>query len=283
MAIGYSRVADLNGYFNNIYEDTVFAAREGSLGPRIVRTFTDGRGDQTRTLTEYSQVSFTAVAETEDINNPTQFTKSALATLTPSEVAAQFILTDRRIETDPDNARQDAATELGLQAATKIDVDIFGNFSSLSGGTVGASGSTMTWEYFFIALTELRHANVPPPYVCVLPPRAYYYMGKAASIASSAKNAPEFQDEVMRRWWVDQVAGVDIFVSSNCPESGTDAYGAMFNPLALAFDLRRDLRIELERDASKRAWEVNATMLYAHGVWRPAWGVAILVDNQVPS
>jgi len=285
MATGASRVTDIGGYFNNIYEDSVFAVREGTLATRLVTVFTDGAGDQTRTLPAYSSVSYSAVAETEDFSNPTRFSKSALSTLTPSEVMAQMIITDRRIETDPENARQDAATELGAAAATKVDTDIFGNFSSLTGGTLGASGSTFTWGYFYSALTNLRIGNVPMPYVAVLHPTHWHKLAVTAAVASTVTNAPSFQDEVMRRWYVGTVAGVDIFVSNNVPAGGTstDSYSAMFNPRALAFDLRRGYRLEPERDASKRAYELNATMHYAHGVWRPLWGAYILADAQAPT
>lgn len=284
MATGYSRVTDLNSYFNNIYEDAVFAVREETMATRMVRTFTDGAGDQTRTLSEYSSVTFASVAETEDFSNPTRMSKTALATLTPGELMAQIMLTDRRIETDPQNASQDASTELGRAAGAKVDTDVFSNFSSLTGGTVGSLGTTMTWGYFYAAITELKAGHVPGPYYCVLHPRMWHYMAETAAVSSTVTNAPQFQDEVMRRWWVGRVADVDIFTSSLVPASGgTASYGAMFNPQALAFDLRRDLRIEPERDASKRAWEINASMLYAHGVWRPLWGVQILADTQTVS
>jgi hypothetical protein len=285
MTTGDSRVADLNSYFANIYEDAVFVAREQNIATRLVRVFTDGNGDQTRTLTTYPTITPVSVAETDDFALPTRMDKNALATLTPGEIMAQVILTDRRIETDPQNARQDAATELGAGAATKIDSDILGNFNALTGGTVGASGTTMIWGYLYAAMSILRKNSVPRPYYCVLHPYQWHDLGKAASVAgSSVVNAPQFQDEVMRSFWVSNVGGLDgIYVSANCEVSGTDAYGAVFNPAAIAFDIRRDLRLEPERDASKRAWELNLTALYAHGVWRPTYGVQILTDITTPT
>ena len=283
MTVGYSRVTDLNSYFANIYEDAVFSLREQTLGVRLVRTFTDGRGDQTRTLTSYPTVTPVEVAETEDFAAPTRFDKSLLATLTPIEEMAQIILTDRRIETDPQNAAMDASTELGAGLANSVDSNILGNFNSLTGGTVGATGSTMTWGYFFAAASIMRKNKVPRPWYAVLHPYHYHYMAESAATGATVTNAPQFQDEVMRQFYVGTIAGVDIFISGNCEESGTDAYSAIFNPSAMAFDLRRDYRIERERDASKRAWELNATMLYAHGVWRPTWGVQILADASTVS
>lgn len=283
MSTGYSRVADMSSYFNNIYEDAVFALHEGTIATRLVRTFTDGMGDQARYVSSYPTVAPTAVAETEDYSNPTAWTKSALSSLTPGEVMSQVILTDRRIETDPQNARQDAATEMGLGMAEKVDQDILGNFNALTGGTVGASGSAMTWGYFFAAISILRANKVPRPYYAVLHPYAWHYMAESAAVAATVTNAPQFQDDVMRQWYVGSAAGVDIFISANLEASGNDAYSAIFNPNAMAFDLRRDVRLEPERDASKRAWELNMTMLYAHGVWRPTWGVQIIHDAQTVS
>jgi len=283
MTTGISRVADLSSYFENIYEDAVFVLHEGTLGTRLVKTFTDGRGDQVRYVSSYPTVTPVTVAETEDFATPTRWDKTALSSLTPAEKMSQIIITDRRMETDPQNARQDAATEMGLGMADQVDSDILGNFDSLTGGTVGESGSHMTWGYFMAAISIMRKNKVPRPWYAVLHPYAYHYMGEDAAVGATVTNAPEFQNEVMRRWYVGTILGVDTFISGNCEESGTDAYSAVFNPNAIAFDLRRDVRLEPERDASKRAWELNMTMLYAHGVWRPTWGVQIIHDAQTVS
>lgn len=286
MAQGISRVADLNSYFNNIYEDTVFVAREQAIAARLVRVFSDGRGDQTRTNSTYPEVSALSVAETEDFANPTRFDKSLLATLTPGEVMAQVMLSRRRIETDPQNARGDASLELGAALAKKIDTDILSCGSALTGGTIGGLGSAATWGQFFAALTILRDNNVPPPYRAVYHPNAWYAMGTAvaAQAGVSQTNAPEFQDRVMREFWVARVAQVDIFISSNVLESGgTAAYNMVFNPNAIAFDSRRGITLEPEYDASKRAWELNCHALYAYGAWRPLWGVQVRTAASTPT
>ena len=283
MATGLSGVSQLSSLFNNIYEDAVFAVQENTIATRLVTTFTNGAGDQTRQLPQYSTVSFASVAETEDFSNPTQLTKTSLATLTPGEVMAQIILTDRRIATDPQDARADASTVLGFGAADKVDSDVLSNTSSLTGATIGVTGSTMIWGYFFAAVSQLRNGKVPGPLYAIMSPYQWHNLAKVATVSQTVTNAPTFQDEVMRRWYVGTVAGVEIFVSANVETSGTDAYAAVFNPRAMAFDLRQDFRVEPERDASKRAWELNATMLYAHGVWRPLWGAYILTDNSAPT
>jgi hypothetical protein len=41
--------------------------------------------------------------------------------------------------------------------------------------------------------------------------------------------------------------------------------------------------MEAERDASRRGWELNMTAVYAHGVWRPEWGVCMTFDAAAPT
>jgi hypothetical protein len=284
MTVGVSRVADLNSYFNNIYEDAVFIAREQNLMTRLVKNFTDGMGDQTRTLTTYPEITMSSVAETEDFAAPTQFDKSLISTLTPAELMAQTIITDRRMETDPQNARADAALEMGAAGAQKYDVDLCSNFSSLTGGTLGAAGSTMIWGYFMAAISRLRQAAVPRPWYAVFHPYHWHALAKTASVSQTVTNAPEFQDTVMRQWYVGSILGVDVFTNANiATDSEDDAVSAVYNPIAIGFDVRRGLRLEPERDASKRAWELNLSTLYAHGVWRKAWGVYITADATAPT
>lgn len=60
------------------------------------------------------------------------------------------------------------------------------------------------------------------------------------------------------------------------------AVGAIFNRAAMAYDLRRALRIEPQRDASKRGTELNATIEYAVGVVQANYGVQLRSDASTP-
>lgn len=284
MTTGYSNVSSLNSLFNNIYADAWFVARSNNIMANLVTVFSDRTGDETRTSSTYPQISAQTVAEAEDFANPTVFGKTADSVLTPAEIMAQTLITDRRIETDPQSARGDAAMELGMAIADKMETDQLGDFSSLTCGTIGGSGTTLTWGHFYAARTKLRGSKVAPPYICVLHEYQWHALAKAVAPAQTLVNNPVWmEDEISRRWYVGSVAGVDIFTTANGSLSGTDFYGGMYNRAALALDLRRAPRLEPERDASKRAWELNITSKYAHGVWRPAFGVAMLFDCQAPS
>jgi hypothetical protein len=79
-------------------------------------------------------------------------------------------------------------------------------------------------------------------------------------------------------------AGCMIFESANLtPDGGDDVTAGIFSPMALALDVRRAPRIEPERDASRRATELNLSAVYAHGVWRPKFGVKLISDATVPA
>lgn len=272
MTAGVNTYSNISALVQSIYEDAMLVARENNLAANLVTVFNDRSGMATRKNFEYGSATINSIAEEDDLSSQA-FTPSELSTLTPAEFGAQFLLTDQRIETDFLPVRQDAAQELGAAMGAKIDADILGDFNSLTGGTIGTTGATITWGYFFAMLSVLRGQFAPLPYVCVMHPYQWHHLGKAVGPGATVTNSPAIQDAVLRNFYVGSVSGVDIYTSSNVEASGNDAYCAMFSRPALAFDQRRAPRLEPERDASRRAYELNLSAVYAHGVWRPKWGV----------
>jgi len=284
MTLGTNTYSNISSIVQDIYEGALLVARENALATGLVTVFSDRSGMALRKNFEYGTATINAVGESDDLASQV-FTPSLLSTLTPAEFGAQFLLTDQRVETDPFGVRQDAAQELGISMANKIDLDILGNFNSMTGGTVGASGTAITWGYFYSMAARLQAQYAPKPWMFVCHPYQWKVLAASASVAASSEtNAPEYlRAEISRNYFVQRVAGVDIFVSANVEASGTDAYVGMFSRAAIAYDLRRAPRLEPERDASKRAWELNLTSIYAHGTWRPKWGIQGLFDNTAPT
>lgn len=282
MATGPSGVTELNGLFNTIYEDAVFIARSQNVMSSLVTAFNDSTGDEDRKLSAYPQISAQSVGEYDDFSNPTEFDKTLLSTLTPVEYMCQSILTDRRMETDPQNARTDCSVELGNAIADNIESNLLGNFSSLTGGTAGAAGTTFTWQYLFNGAALLRGQKVPGPYVAVLHEYQWHDLASAVAPGVAVTNSPQVVNEVASQWYVGSVSGIDIYTTANIT-AGTAVRGAIFNRQAIALDSRRAPRLEPERDASARAWELNMTVKYAEGTWRPAFGVQLLSDASAPS
>lgn len=279
--------SDISGYVQTVFTDAMFVARETSVMPALVTGFDDLNGDNARTNSLYGTVTITSLAETDDLSSQA-FTPTTYKTLTPGEFGAQIFIDDRRIDNDPFGARGDASQELGAAMAAKIELDLISDFTSLTGGTVGAFGSAPTWGMFFAAETVLRQKLAPGRLACVISPSVWFYLGTAANIAgATVRNAPDFQNRMqdntqLASGYLFSVGNVDYY-SSAWIASGTAVTCAMFAQPALALDTRRPPRLEPERDASRRGWELNLSGVYAHGVWRPEWGCQIQLSGTTPN
>lgn len=280
--------SDISSLALSIQEDAVFVERSVNFMQNLVTVYRDASGINTRKNFQYGTATVNQVAESDDLASQA-FAPSVLQTLTPLEYGAQFFVTDLRMETDsPDNIRTDGARELGFAAASKVESDMLGLFSSLTGGTVGSAGTAMTWGLLFAAATRARVSikNQAAPLFAVLHEYQWHALAKAQSPAASSVVSynPQFTESIIANWYRGRVAGVEIFVTPNSAMlSGTDAYAAVFAREALALDWRRPIRVEGERDASRRGVEMNLSMVYAKGVWRPTYGVQLLTDCQAPS
>ena len=272
--------SDISSLVNTIWEDALIVARENSVMPALVTVFNDRSGLAARKNAKYGVATINTVGEADDMTSQA-FTPSTDQTLTPAEYGAQFFLTDSRIESDTWQVRQDAAIELGRSLGSSIDYNLVSNFSSLTAGTSGTASGDMTWAIFFSAMAKLRAAYAPLPYTCVLHPYQWHCLGTAIAPGVTVTNAPALQDEFVARYFVGNVAGVDIYLDGNI-STGTACYAGMFSRVAIAHDVRRAPRIEPERDASRRGWELNLSAVYAHGVWRPQYGVCILSAGTAP-
>ncbi|MCK4302624.1 MAG: hypothetical protein KAY24_00085 [Candidatus Eisenbacteria sp.] len=278
-----STVASMASLFNLIYEDTLFVAREMNVMTNLVTPYS-ARGWMDRKIGIYPTMTAVAVAEGVDFAAPTTFTKTLQMTLSPGEVITQAILTDRRVETDPEDARRDCAQEMGNAISTKIDVDIVTDIASFTTDKGAGTGVTATIATFATAVTTLRAASVPNPMYAVLHPYHWHdiwtELGQPAAtyvllgdVANQALKDFFVGDWLNMRWWVCANIAVD---------ATPDAVSGVFNPQALAFDSRKAPTMEPERDASLRAWELNMVAGYAHGVRRQTHGVKMTADATAP-
>ena len=279
-----TQYTSISSFVAGIYEDSVLVAREAGLMPPLVSRYS-AQGRMVRTFSTRPEVSYESVADAVDYSNPTTFGKSSVGTLTPAEVIAQFILTDANIESDPDNARNQAAQELGEAAAKKVDTDLLTVFSSFTVDTDTAN-SAFSSTIMADAISRLRAAYAPTGALrAVLHPYHWHDVFIETGVpAATYANKDEMTTQALRDYWMANYLGVPVYTSANIGVDGNDdAISAVFAPQAIALDIRRAYRVEPERDASLRAWELNATMVYAVGLGeRPTWGVKITADATAP-
>jgi hypothetical protein len=280
--------ADISSIAQAIQEDAIFIERDTNFmtDSQIVTTFTDGRGGNTRTGYQYNAGTAKTLAETDDMTSEA-FTPAALETLTPGEIGLQFFLTDIRIDTDaPENIRADAAVELGAAGRDKIEADMLGLFTSFTGGTMGTAGSAITWGQVFAGATVVRtnSKNRALPVYCVLHEYQWHTLAKATSVAGiTLQSIPDRLVGPGGTWYVGSAAGINFYTTTNITIASSSCYAGMFQRPALAYDLRRVIRVEPQRDASRRGWELNMSAHYAKGVWRPTFGVAMLSAATAPT
>lgn len=276
--------SNISSFINTVFEAAILVARENNVMTGLVRTFNDRTGVAVRQNSQYGGMTINQIGETDDLVGQA-FTPSSIATLTPAEYGGQYFLTDTRVESDPFGVRADAAADMGGALATDVETNLIGNFTSFTGGSVGVSGTAITWGHIFAMEALLRTQLAPYPYFLVVHPYQWQPLKKAASIAGTRTNASEAMLNDMRSsmFFLHQEGGIYIYASANVPLTGTDAVVGMWSRDALGFDVRRAPRMEPERDASRRGTELNLTMLYGHGVWRPLFGVQGTFDCTAPS
>ncbi len=277
--------SDVSSIAQRIEQDAYFVVRETSTMQNLVTVFNDASGMNIRRSYAYNQLSAVAVSDADDLTS-SSFTPSADQTLTPSEIGLQVFVSDARAESElPENIITDASRELGLAASDLVESDLVALMASLTGGTVGTANSPITWGWVAAAIAQARNANKNSkiPLAVVLHGYQYAVLAKAASVAgSSLAQAPGYTEEMTRNGYVANFMGVPIYQVFAAPDATTDFNGGVFPRNALALDWRRPIRIEMQRDASRRGWEINMSAVYAKGVWRPTLGVSLIADATAP-
>ena len=103
--------------------------------------------------------------------------------------------------------------------------------------------------------------------------------------AATYANLSDITVQALRDYYITSLlGGVRIYTTHNIAvDTSSDAYSGIFVRSALMLDTRRAVRMENERDASARAWELNINAGYAYGVVRSTFGVHFLADATAPS
>lgn len=274
--------AAISTFINNIWEAAVLVARENQVVAPLVTTWGDRTGLASRYYNRYTGGTVASLAETADLSSQT-FTPGTVAVLTPAQFGAQYFITDLRRESDPFQVTADAGRDLGELFAVHVDTNLVGLFSSLNGGTVGTAGGTITWAGIAKAVSTLRRLNIPQPYMAVLEAGQWYHLASTVVPGVTVTNAPNLQNQVAAQYYVGRAMGVDFYIDSNIT-SGTAATGGLFAREAIGLDIRRAFRLEPQRDASRGGggYELNATMVYAYGVWNAGAGVKLIGTSVMP-
>ena len=266
----------LDDLFANIIAQARFTAEEQSLMMGLVTQYEIGsQAGKTIQVPKYPAIVAGDLTEGTDMSSTTVSTSSVAITV--GEVGAQVLLTDLAAM-GAGNPADELGTVLGNAIATKMDKDLIALFDGFS-ASIGAAGAEITVADIFKAAATLRANKVTGVINAVVHPYQAYALKANLTNTFANPNGGDLQNEAMRNGYVGTIAGVNIYESANVTIDGSDdAKGAVFAPEALAIAMKRDFQIEPERDASNRAFELNATAVYGVGELDDSYGVEILSD-----
>ena len=260
----------------NIYDLALLTAQEGNVIAPFVTVFNE-TGSAPRVFGSYSGGTFASVAEDADMT-PQAFNASASGTITPATYGQQFLLTTRRIRSDPNNAQAEAGQYLGETAAAHIDTNLAGVFSSFTGGSVGTAGGTLTWTNILRAQAYMRTNKIFGRYTVILHPVQWFYLTSGTTGVPTFIDNPDLKNSIIGGFYQASFSNMDFFADANIA-SGTAAVAGMFAKPAIALDMRQPFTINPQWDASysgSGAWELNASMEYGFGVYHPTYGVKLV-------
>jgi N4-gp56 family major capsid protein len=266
----------LDDLFANIILQARFTAEEQSIMLGLVTRYDIGNvAGKTVQVPKYPAISAAGLTEGTDMSNTAVSTSSV--TITVGEVGALVTLTDMAAM-GAGNPAAELGTVLGNAIATKIDTDLIALFDGFS-TALGAAGTEITAADIFKAAATLKAAKAPGQYSAVLHPFQAYQLKANMTNTFANPNGGDLQNEAMRTGYVGTIAGVNIYESANLTVDGSDdAKGAVFAPEAVAIAMKKDFNIETQRDASLRAFELNATAVYGVGELDDSYGVEMLFD-----
>lgn len=277
--------AVLSELYSNIVQSALYTMNEKTIIRPVVRNYDmSGTPGLTAQVPIYPSVAAAAVADGTDLANTAFNTTSK--TITASEVGVMVELTDLAAEAATDDVAAAIGRQLGSAMAEKVDTDLAGLFSGFS-TQLGSGADEITADLIFQAAATLRNNNADQngAYVCVLHPFQAYQLKKSLTNAGAATMSHALSDvgnAALRDGFIGRIAGVDIFESNVVTGDSAGAYvGAVMSQDALGYMVKRNMRIETERNASKRSLEIVGSMAYGVSELFDTYGVGIVADAQI--
>lgn len=286
MATGLTNTTSLNDLLPSIVAEALFVASEKSIMRGLVRNYTLSAG-QGKTVTVPIYPKVTADALTEATAPTQQQITTDGATLTVSEIGLTATVSDLAMMASASNVVADIGRLMGEAIARKQDTDLMALFMGFSTNQVGGVSTTATPALIFKAIALLRAQGYDTANDCaiVLHPNVAYDV--ASTLTSTfAAPASAVGNSALQNGFMGMLGGVPVYQSSLVPlETGTAAAGdyacGIFHKDALGLAIMQDIRIETQRSALKRGYDVVGNAIYGVGELYDAAGVRGIFDSSI--
>tara|TARA_Y100001938_G_C8077152_1_gene426782 strand:- start:956 stop:1813 length:858 start_codon:yes stop_codon:yes gene_type:complete len=268
-------------FFSNVVQAGEFTLNETSIMRPLIKNYDmSGTPGLTAQVPIYPTVAVSTPGDGVDLTNAA-FDLTTNKTITASEKGVMVTLTDLMKESASEDVASAVGRQIGSALAEKVDTDIAALFSGFS-NTVGSGAAEISVEDLFKAAATLRTNKVPSgPLYCVLHPKQAFQIKKLLTNAGStiSHSLSELGNEALRTGFVGTLAGMQIFESTVITGDSAGAFvGAAFHGDALGYMVKRNLRVENQRDASARADEIVGSMAYGVAEIFDEYGVGIIAD-----
>ena len=275
----------LNDLLPSIVAEALFVASEKSIMRGLVRNYTINPG-QGKTVTVPIYPKQTAAALTEGTAPAFTAISTNGVTLTVSEVGLTAQISDLAMMASASNVVADIGRLFGEAIARKMDSDILSNVGSLSAG-VGGAAIPATPALIFKAIAKLRAQGYDTSNDCaiVLHPNVAYDI---ASTLTSTFAAPASQigNDALRNGFMGTLGGVPVYQSSLVNVAGGaagDYNSVLFHRDAFGLALMQDIRIESQREATKRGFDIVGSAIYGHGITNNDAAQYLQFDSSIES
>jgi len=269
--------------YANIVQSALYTLSESTVIRPLIRNYDmTGTPGLTAQVPIYPALSAGDLVEATDITTPTSFDTTS-KTLTALEKGVMVTLTDLSRESAGEDVAAAIGRQIGDAMAKKVDTDLAALFSGFS-NTVGSGAAEITVEDLFKAAATLRANQAPGQYVCVLHPYQAFQIKKQLTNAGNTNmvNPSDLGNEALRSGFVGNIAGMNVFESTVITGDSAGAFvGAAMSQDALGYMVKRNMRVEEQRDASLRATEIVGSMAYGVSEIFDAYGVGIIGDAQL--
>jgi N4-gp56 family major capsid protein len=272
-----------SGLYANAVQEALYTFNEASIAAEIARVY-DITGSQGKTVQVpvYGKLSATSVADGTDLSN-SALTASSVD-ISVGEYGVMTTVTDLMAESAGDDVYASVGRQIGGAVAEKVDELVFAEFANFT-NTVGGAGVELTPDLLLAAHAKLRAQNAVGELIAVVHPYQAYNLTKSladAGYSTNANSVSELGNEALRAGFVTEVFGIKVYQSSLLPiDVNGDAVAGVFTRDALGLAMKRDIRLESQRDASLRATEWVATVACGAGTTQPTYGVAITADATI--
>ena len=276
----------LNDLLPSIVAEALFVASERSIMRGLVRNYTLSAG-QGKTVTVPIYPKQTAAALTEGTAPSFTAISTDGATLTVSEVGLTAQISDLAIMASSSNVISDIGRLFGEAIARKMDADLLALANGLS-VTVGGVSTAATPALLFQAIAKLRSQGYDTANDCaiVLHPNVAY---DVASVLTSTFAAPASMvgNDALRNGFMGMLGGVPVYQSSLIAQSSasSNATGDYANLImhrdAFGLAMMQDIKIESQREATKRGFDLVGSAIYGVGELYDAAGVCGIFDSSI--